>query len=194
MPLPDIRSRFRLASAPVSWGVQDYPDPAWEQPYETILDEMIEGGYEGTELGPYGYFPTDAAVLKPVLQAKRLHMLSSFVPVNLADAAAAAQVISHIRQVGALLAALGAPCIVLADEQSRARESVAGRVPADGSFSLTAEQWHNVAAIAAEAEKVAAGFGLDLVFHPHVGTYVETRQEVERFFRRSFFNRHRPLP
>jgi inosose dehydratase len=178
----DIHARFRFASAPVSWGVGDFYDPAWDQPYERILDEMVAGGYTGTELGPYGYFPTDAGVLRPALKARSLKMLSSFVPVNLADPDAAADVIEQIRKVGELLAALEAPCIVLADAQSKVRENMAGRVPRDGSASLSAAQLRNVAAVAAQAERVAGGFGLDLVFHPHVATYVETPVEVERFF------------
>jgi inosose dehydratase len=178
----DIHSRFRFASAPVSWGVGDFYDPAWEQPYERILDEMVAGGYTGTELGPYGYFPTDAAVLRPALSARSLKMLSSFVPVDLASPDAATGAVEQIRKVGALLAELDAPCIVLADAQSKVRENIAGRVPRDGSASLSATQWRNVAAVAAEAERVAGGFGLDLVFHPHVATYVETPAETERFF------------
>jgi inosose dehydratase len=180
--MSDLHKRFRLACAPVSWGVQDYYDPAWDQPYEQMLDEMLEGGYTGTELGPYGYFPTDAKTLRPVLLSKGLAMLSSFVPVNLGDAAAAPEVIGHIRKVGSLLAALGAPYIVLADAQSGDRERIAGRVPADGSASLRAEQWKSVARVAGEAERIASGFGLDLVFHPHVATFVETPREVEQFF------------
>jgi inosose dehydratase len=84
--------------------------------------------------------------------------------------------------VGSLLAALGAPYIVLADAQSSDREKIAGRVPKDGSASLTAGQWKNVARVAAEAERIASDFGLDLVFHPHVATFVETPREVEQFF------------
>jgi inosose dehydratase len=174
--------RFRFATAPVSWGVGDYPDASWKQPYETILDEIVACGYEGTELGPFGYFPTDPGVLRPVLEKHGLKMLSSFVPVALPDAAAAVKVIEHIRQVGALLAALGAPCIVLADEQSPVRERLAGRVPADGSQGLTAEQWRNVAKTVASAREVADSFGLDIVFHPHVATFVETPAEVSTFF------------
>ncbi len=180
--MSDANSRFLFATAPVSWGVQDYRDPSWEQPYAAMLDEMAACGYSGTELGPYGFFPTDPDVLRPVLKSKGLRMLSSFVPVNLADSNASKAVIEHIRQVGALLAALEAPCIVLADEQSRARENVAGRVPSNGSHSLNAQQWQNVAAVLREAERVAADYGLDLVFHPHVGTYIETPAETERFF------------
>ena len=175
-------SRFRFASAPVSWGVEDYPGPAWKQPYEQILDEMIAGGFTGTELGPYGYFPTDPKVIGPVLEKKKLTMLSSFVPVSLADPSCAGEVVEHIRKVGNLLAALGAPYLVLADAESPQRQNLAGRVPKDGSQSLNASQWIQVGKLVADAERVSAEFGLDLVFHPHVGTYVETPAETERLF------------
>ncbi|MDE3181620.1 MAG: xylose isomerase, partial [Acidobacteriota bacterium] len=130
--MADIRARFHFASAPVSWGVQDFRDVAWDQPYETILDEMAAAGYTGAELGPYGYFPVDAAVLRPVLAKRGLKMLSSFVPVALSDHSAASEVIEHISKVGGLLAALGAPYLVLAGAQTPRRRQLAGRVPADG--------------------------------------------------------------
>src|SRR5438045_8773618 len=110
--------RFLFATAPVSWGVGDYRDASWEQPYELILDEIAGCGYSGTELGPFGYFPTDPGVLRPVLERRGLKMLSSFVPVALADAGAAGRMIEHIGQVGALLSAMGAACIGLAEEHS----------------------------------------------------------------------------
>jgi len=174
--------RFRFASAPVSWGVEDYPGPAWEQPYERMLDEMLTGGYTGTELGPYGYFPTNPAVLEQALGRRGMAMLSSFVPVKLSDPSAAESVVEHVRKVGSLLAALKAPLLVLADEQSKERQALAGRVPADGSRSLGPEQWRHVGRIVAEIERVSSDYGLGLVFHPHVATYVETPWEVERFF------------
>jgi inosose dehydratase len=59
---------------------------------------------------------------------------------------------------------------------------LAGRVPSDGSQSLKPNQWREVTLLMVEAERVAADFGLDLVFHPHVGTYVETARETEQFF------------
>jgi inosose dehydratase len=175
-------SRFRFASAPVSWGVEDNPGPAWEQPYERILDEMLSGGYTGTELGPYGYFPTDPAVLEKALSKRGMAMLSSFVPVPLSDPSRGQAVLEHIRQVGALLSALQSPLLVLADAQSPLRGNLAGRVPVDGSQSLRPEHWRHVGKIVAEVERVSAEYGLGVVFHPHVATYVETPFEVERFF------------
>ncbi len=178
----DYASRFRFASAPVSWGVEDYPGPAWEQPYERLLDEMLAGGYTGTELGPYGYFPTDPAVLEQALNRRGMAMLCSFVPVKLSDPTATQSVVEHVRKVGRLLAALKAPLLVLADEQSKERQALAGRVPPEGGRSLGPEQWRHVGRVVAEIERVSSDYGLGLVFHPHVATYVETPWEVERFF------------
>src|ERR1700704_3937345 len=151
-----LSERFQFASAPDSWGVLDYPGPSWNQSYEKMLDEMVEAGYTGTELGPYGFF--------------------------LSDPASARIAVDQIRKVGNLLSTLKAPFLVLADAQSAERDCISGRVPADGSASLAAAQWKNVAKVVEEAARVASEFGLDLVFHPHVATYVETPDECERFF------------
>lgn len=180
--MTDLASRFHFACAPDSWGVLDYPGPSWNQSYEKMLDEMVWAGYTGTELGPYGFFPTDPAVLKPQLDKRHLKLLGSFVPVVLSDPASAGIAVEHIRKVGDLLATLKAPFLVLADAQSDERNRISGRVPRDGSAGLNAAQWKNVAKVVEEAAKVSADFGLDLVFHPHVATYVETPEECERFF------------
>jgi len=174
--------RFLFASAPDSWGVLDYPGPSWEQSYETMLDEMVEAGYQGSELGPYGFFPTDPIILQPQLEKRKLKLLASFVPVRMTDPAAEQAVIERIRKVGNLLATLKAPFLVMADDQSPERNAFSGRTYDKDCPTLNAEQWKHVGKIVAQAEKVANEFGLDLVFHPHVATYVETPEECERFY------------
>lgn len=180
--MTSLANRFTFASAPDSWGVLDYPSPSWEQSYQKMLDEMVQAGYTGTELGPYGFFPTDPSVLSPELSKRSLKLLGSFVPVPLSDPASGKLVVEQIRKVGGLLSTLGAPFLVLADAQSEERNRIAGRVPADGSKGLNAEQWKQVAKVVGEAAQVTEEFGLDLVFHPHVSTYVETAAEMETFY------------
>ena len=177
-----LKDRFLFACAPDSWGVLDYPGPSWEQSYELMLDEMFEAGYTGTELGPYGFFPTDPKILQPQLEKRQLKLLGSFVPVKMTDPSASKAVIERIRKVGHLLATLKAPFLVMADDQSVERNAFSGRVYDPGCPKLTADQWKHVGDIVADAEKVAREFGLDLVFHPHVASYVETPEECERFF------------
>ena len=177
-----ISGRFQFASAPDSWGVLDYPGPSWEQSYEKMLDEMVEAGYTGSELGPCGFFPTDPKILQPQLERRKLKLLGSFVPVKMTDPAASKEVIERIRKVGNLLATLKAPFLVLADDQSPERNAFSGRVYDNGCPTLGAEQWKHIGRIVADAENVANEFGLDLVFHPHIATYVETPEECERFY------------
>jgi inosose dehydratase len=180
--LTELGERFLFASAPDSWGVLDYPGPSWEQSYEKMLDEMVDAGYEGTELGPYGFFPTEPDVLRPQLEERKLKLLGSFVPVTMSNPATDAAVLERIRRVGNLLATLKAPFIVLADDQSAERNAFSGRAHDKACPRLNSEQWKHVGNLVAEAEKVAAEFGLNLVFHPHVATYVETPEECEKFF------------
>jgi inosose dehydratase len=177
-----ISERFQFASAPDSWGVLDYPGPSWEQSYEKMLDEMVEAGYTGSELGPYGFFPTDPKILQPQLEKRKLKLLASFVPVKMTDPAASRAVMERIRKVGNLLATLKAPFLVMADDQSPERNAFSGRAYDKDCPTLNAEQWKHIGKIVADAEKVANEFGLDLVFHPHVATYVETPEECERFY------------
>jgi inosose dehydratase len=177
-----IGERFQFASAPDSWGVLDYRGPSWEQSYEKMLDEMVQAGYSGSELGPYGFFPTDPKILEPQLEKRKLKLLGAFVPVKMTDPAAGETVIERIRKVGNLLATLKAPFLVMADDQSPERNAFSGRVYDKGCLTLSADQWRHVGNIVADAERVANEFALDLVFHPHVATYVETPEECERFF------------
>src|ERR1700729_3086971 len=121
--MTESNQRFQFASAPDSWGVLDYPGPSWEQSYEKMLDEMMEAGYNGTELGPYGFFPTDPKLLQPQLEKRQLKLLGSFVPVRLADPDAGAAMLERIRKVGKLLSSLKAPFLVMADDQSPERNN-----------------------------------------------------------------------
>jgi len=177
-----IEGRFLFASARDSWGVLDYPGPSWEQSYEKMLDEMVQAGYAGSELGPYGFFPTDPQILRPQLEKRKLKLLASFVPVKMTDPAAGKAAIERIRKVGNLLAALKAPFLVMADDQSQERNAFSGRVYDKDCPKLSPAQWKHVGNIVANAETVANDFGLDLVFHPHVATYVETPEECELFY------------
>jgi inosose dehydratase len=142
----------------------------------------VAGGYAATELGPYGYFPSDPEVLQGQLEKRKMKLLGSFVPVKMTDPNAGIATLERIRKVGKLLATLKAPFLVLADDQSDERNRFSGRAKDKDCPSLTAQQWKHVGTIVADAEKVAQEYGLDLVFHPHVATYVETPEECEKFF------------
>src|SRR5438128_10416160 len=103
--MTNLSSRFNFASAPDSWGVLDYPGPSWNHSHEKMLDEMLEAGYTGTELGPYGFFPTEPDGLRPQLEKRNLTLRASFVPVVLSDPASVNIAIEPRRKVVDVLAA-----------------------------------------------------------------------------------------
>jgi inosose dehydratase len=174
-----------VANAPVSWGIYEFTDIAPKYPYTQVLDEIAETGYTGLELGPWGYLPTEPDVLRSELEKRHLQLLSSFVPVKLADPAAHPAGEEHALKVGRLLAALGAKVIVLADDNGTVSDLVARAGQRTGSI-LDADQWDVFAqGVNRIARRIHDELGLRVVFHHHCGGYVETAEEVRQLFSRA---------
>ncbi len=178
---------IRIGNAPVSWGIYEFEGIAPKFPYTTVLDQIVETGYTGLELGPWGYLPTDPELLRQELDSRNLRLLSSFVPVNFADERAHEAGEAHALQVGKLLAALGAVCIVLADDNGKVPELVQQAGRRHGCV-LSRDQWDVYAkGVNRVARAVYDQCGLKVVFHHHCAGYVETAEEV-----RSLMNRADP--
>jgi inosose dehydratase len=143
-----------------------------------VMDEIAQAGYAATELGPYGFYPTDPGELRAALAARGLSLTSAFVPLPLHDAAALEQVQDEVLEIGRLLAELGAGHIVLASEGDERRAMLAGRVPADGTAGLSEAQWRAAAAGLEALARRCRDLGLRSVFHHHAATYVETPDEL----------------
>ena len=129
----DNMSRLLVGNAPCSWGTLEFESAKGEQiPFGRMLDELAETGYTGTELGDWGYMPTDPTVLRDELNRRGLVMLGAFVPVALEDASAHAAGVAQAVKTARLLAAVAsdpAPYLVLADNNGTIpeRTRLAGR-------------------------------------------------------------------
>ncbi len=170
---------IRVGNAPVSWGVMEVADWGEQIPYSKVLDEIAAAGYAGTELGPYGYFPTEPGELASQLSARGLQLVASFVPIPLAHPDRHESGYQEAIKVAQLLAQTGAPLIVLADEMSEARMAVSGRVD-ESRDGMTDQQWDGAAQILGRICDACNELGLRAVFHHHAGTFVETPKEIAR--------------
>lgn len=168
----------RIATAPVSWGIMEVEGWARQKTYGEVLDEMVQAGYEGTELGPYGFLPTDPATLKSELQKRNLALLGAFVPLPLGHRTRHSEAMRSAMEVARLLAAGGAPYLVLADEMNTMRMDIAGSAKPDDGFDQY--QWEGAASIVTSIANKAKELGLRSVFHHHAGTFVETPNELQR--------------
>ena len=179
---------MKIANAPCSWGVLEFDLQGKSPDYTQVLDEMHDIGYLGTELGDWGFMPTDPAQLHDELAARELTLLGAFVPVALADAethtAGEKSALQHARLLAE--AAGDTPFIVLADDNGTVdhRTHNAGRIHPE--HGLTLEQWDTfVLGMHRIAQSVRDNTGLRTVFHHHCAGYVETPEEVDTLMQRT---------
>jgi inosose dehydratase len=150
-----------------------------------MLDELAGSGYTGTELGDWGYMPTDPAALRAQLDRRSLVMLGAFVPVALREPAAHEPGIAAALKVARLLASVASepkPYLVLADNNGTVPERTrnAGRVTP--GLGLAPPEWQVFAEGANRiARAVRDETGLKTVFHHHCAGYIETPDEIAKF-------------
>ena len=162
----------------MSWGFD--PLYNWTAPpsFEQMLTEMAESGYEGTEISYH--FPTDVPALRDDLSRHGLRAAATFHTVLLLDPALHDAEVARMLPVADRLQALGCDTLILSDEATPRRLAVAGRVAGDGSDGLTDAEWHALATGLNQMGSTLRQRGMRAVFHPHVGTYVETRAEIDK--------------
>ncbi len=173
---------IKIANAPCSWGVLEFDLEGEAAGYRQVLDEMVETGYAGTELGDWGFMPTEPGELRRALNSRGLALLGAFVPVMFKDPSAHAAGVDAAVRTARLLAGAqdDRAFIVLADDNGKIAERTrnAGRIlPEQG---LSGAEWQ---IFAEGAERVAAAVkretGLRTVFHHHCAGYVETPREID---------------
>jgi inosose dehydratase len=176
--------KIRIANAPCSWGVIEGIEGETAG-YTRVLDEMAETGYIGTELGDWGFMPTDPDQLKAELDARGLALMGSWVSVWLHDRSRHESSADDAVRTAKQLARVGGKnaVVVLGNDPygDPNRTTIAGRVrPEDG---LTDEQFKVLADGANHvARRVWDEAGIRTVVHQHIGTWIETEAEARRLF------------
>ncbi len=160
----------KIAGAPISWGVCEVPGWGYQLAPDRVLAEMRDVGMSATELGPEGFLPSDTAELTALLDSYGLACVGQFAPVVLHDA-------DH-DPVPDIAASLDAIVACRADVLVLA--AATGAEGYDARPTLDDSQWATLLANLDRLAAAAADRGVLAVLHPHVGTMVETRDEVDR--------------
>jgi inosose dehydratase len=167
---------MKLATAPVNWNNADVTDYRPWIPYPALLDEMVTAGYNATEWGMN--MERDAAKLLADLQQRNLQILGGFVGLELRNREKRDREILRALEIGRFFQSIGAPYLIAADSGDDRRRSEAGHVDPNGA--LTKDQWNSLATGLNDLARELAPMGIKVVFHNHVGTYVETEPETAR--------------
>lgn len=168
----------RLASGPVSWGV-DFADSPHNPPWDRVLDEIARSGFRYIELGPIGYLPEEPARLRAELEGRGLGVGGSFVFQPLHERERLPEVLHVTRRTCRAIRSAGGGHLVIIDLVSPERVAAAGR--SVDARRLEPSEWDVlVDGVRAVATVARDEFGLRPVFHPHVASYVEFEDEIER--------------
>ncbi len=176
-------AQLKVGNAPCSWGMLEFEEAKGEPiRFAQMLDELVDTGYTATELGDWGYMPTEPGALAAELVKRGLVMLGAFVPVELKNRAAHSGGVETAVKTARLLAAVASeprPYLILADNNGTVVERTrnAGRITP--TMGLSAAEWRVFADGAnLVARAVWEQAGLKTVFHHHCAGYVETPDEI----------------
>lgn len=177
---------IKIANAPCSWGVLEFDLEGEAAGYAQVLDEIVQTGYQGTELGDWGFMPTDPDQLRQEIHSRGLTLLGAFVPVMLKNPDAHTPGVEIAVRTARLMAEAegDSPFIVLADDNGKVLERTQHAGRALPEHGLSEAEWR---VFAEGAEKVAQAVkretGLRTVFHHHCAGYIERPDEIDTLMR-----------
>ena len=173
---------IKIGIAPDSWGVwfpASDPNNAKQPQWWRCLDEMKVAGYEGCEIGPWGYMPNDdPKVLKNAMDARGLTLVGATEGGNFLDDAAVEGMLKDIDDISKLLKAFpSAKYIVLLPPMYT--NLATGEL--EMNPELTDEEWATYCKNVQKCADRCAANGFVGLFHPHVDSHVQTEEQIERF-------------
>ncbi|MFN2745793.1 MULTISPECIES: sugar phosphate isomerase/epimerase family protein [Bacillus] len=179
---------FYLAGAPCCWGVDDPTNP-YNPPWEKVLQEASQAGYDGIELGPYGYIPMDIGRVQRVLAKHHLTIIAGTIFDDLVSESNLEKLLDQADEICSFITQLpkprlkgkrySPPFLVLIDWGHRERDYQAGHP--DRGKRLSAQDWDNMMKhIRALSERAWNKYGVRPVIHPHAGGYIEFADEIKK--------------
>jgi len=166
---------LRIGINPLTWTIDDLPEVGGETSLETCLTEASAAGFQGVELGCK--FPRTAHELRTALMPHGLALVSGWYSTNLLERDADAE-FEAMRPHRELLSALGSEVVVVA-ETTRCIHGDR-RVRLSQRPVLAPTDWPRFTERLEELGERLADAGLALAYHHHMGTVVQTEDEVDR--------------
>jgi inosose dehydratase len=166
----------RWGVSPIAWANDDMPELGGDTPLDTILDDIREIGFEGVELG--GKFPRDATVLGPIMGRHHLAIIGGWYSSNLLVRSAEAE-IAALGEHLALLKAMGSDVFVIAETSNAVHGDRGSRL--DDPPRMDADGWSAFGRRMSQVAAYLGDQGFKLAYHHHLGTVVETAQDLEHF-------------
>lgn len=169
-------NRVKLGIAPIAWTNDDMPELGGENTFEQCISEMALAGFTGSEVG--NKYPRDTAVLKEALELRNIQIASAWFSSFVATKPFEETEIEFIKHRD-FLHEMGAKVIVVSEQSHSIQGKMDVPVFKDKPY-FTDEEWENLARGLEKLGKLAAEKDMKIVYHHHMGTGVQTLEEIDR--------------
>jgi inosose dehydratase len=168
---------IRIGVNPIGWSNDDMLEIGGDIPLERCLREAKAAGFTGMELG--NKFPRNAEKLKPILDAHGHALVSGWYSTGLLTRGVREE-LKAAKAQATLLRDMGCK-VFIAAETSNAIHSDR-RIPLSARPLLPKPEWGRFGErYRTFAEALRDEYGLQLVYHHHMGTVVQSEAEIDRF-------------
>lgn len=171
-----ISNKIQLGCAPIAWTNDDMPELGSENTFEQCISEMALAEYTGTEIG--NKYPKNPKVLKEYLELRNLKVASAWFSAFLTTKPFEETKKEFIKHRD-FLHAMGAKVIVVAEQghsiQGKIKEPVFENKP-----YFTEQEWDKLTKGLESLGELAHEKGMEIVYHHHMGTGVQTTEEIDR--------------
>lgn len=173
------KEKVKLGIAPIAWTNDDMPDLGKENTFEQCVSEMALAGFTGSEIG--GKYPTDTKILKKALDLRGIEICNCWFSSFLISRPYEETEKEFIKQTD-FLKAMGAKVIGVS-EQSYSIQGKMEQPVWEGKHVMDDEEWKLLVEGLNKLGKIAKDKGMLLTFHHHMGTVIQTREEIDRFMK-----------
>jgi len=168
--------KVKLAIAPIAWTNDDMPELGAENTFEQCVSEMALAGYVGSEVG--NKYPKDPAVLNKALKLRGLTICNAWFSAYLTTRPYEETEKAFI-EFRDFLYEVGARVIGVAEQG----HSIQGKMELPvfkAKPVFTDEEWDRLSNGLNRLGELALEKGMVVAYHHHMGTGVQTLEEIDR--------------
>ena len=167
---------IRIGVNPIGWSNDDMRELGGATPLEVCLAEAREAGFEGVELGHK--FPRETGALQAALAPFGLVCVSGWYSAQLLLRDAQSEILA-LRPHLDLLKSMGSQILVFAETSNAIHGDFAARL--SSRPVLDADRWAEFGARVTAVADATLAEGVQLVYHHHMGTIVQSAADIDAF-------------
>ncbi|WP_459836083.1 myo-inosose-2 dehydratase [Halanaerobaculum tunisiense] len=168
--------KVKLGIAPIAWTNDDLPELGAENTFEQCVSEMALAGFTGSEVG--NKYPDDPEELKSKLDIRGIQICNAWFSTFFATKPQE-ETIENFIEHRDFLYEMGAE-VIGCSEQSYSIQGLDKPI-FEEKPEFTEEEWEKVAAGYNKLAELAAEKDMKVCLHHHMGTGIQTPDEVDKF-------------